>query len=79
MTSTDQGGGVVKSRHRMTMVDLCETYSVSHECELKYLRRENDPLPAMRFGRRWLFDPQRVERWLERQARRQVNQARRAR
>lgn len=71
-TSAAEGGGAVNYKHRMTMCDLCETYSVSHEAVLKHIRRKDDPLPAMRFGRRWIFDIARVEAWMTRQAKRIV-------
>jgi len=56
----------------MTLRDLCEAASVSHEAVARWVRDEVDPLPAMRFGRRWLFDAATVERWMTRRASRSL-------
>ena len=68
MSLIAQAGQQTKGRNRLTMDGLCAVYHVSHEAVLAHIRRRDDPLPAMRFGRRWLFDQERVEKWLERQA-----------
>lgn len=51
-----------------TLKDLCEHASVSHEAVLRMLREPVDPMPALRMGRRWLFEPAKVVAWMKRRA-----------
>lgn len=59
-----------RNRKLMTNAELCAALRVSHETLLKYRTQEEDPLPALRCGRRWLYDWRKVEKWLERQGKR---------
>jgi len=54
----------------LTEDEICEWLHISKECLLKLKRDPLDPLPYMKVGRRFLFDPEKVTKWGERQAKR---------
>lgn len=58
------------SRLFWTLKELAQHCSVAHETITKMLREPVDPLPAVKMGRRWLFEPVKVMAWMKRRARR---------
>ena len=67
-----------KDRQLLTLQETCNLLRVSHEAIAKFVRLPQDPLPALRAGRRWLFRQEAVLRWCERQGKRAQTRQRRA-
>ena len=58
----------VVTEKTLTEDQLCEVLHVSRESLLKCRRLKEDPMPAMKVGRRYLYDLGKVLEWAERQA-----------
>ena len=54
----------------LTEKEICEFLRVSREGIKRFKRDLTDPIPFLRAGRRFLYDPSEVLKWARRQARR---------
>jgi len=54
----------------MTENQLCALLHVGRDAVRRFRRDRLDPLPAMKVGRRYVYDPDAIRRWAERHAER---------
>ena len=54
------------------VIELCHS---SRFAMKRFRERSADPIPHVKIGRRFLYDPRALHKWLERQARRGRNEA----
>ncbi|MGZ6281813.1 MAG: helix-turn-helix domain-containing protein [Ktedonobacterales bacterium] len=50
----------------LTSEEVAEMYRVIPDTVILWAKRSNHPLPSIRAGRRYLFDPQKVKEWVAR-------------
>ena len=55
--------------HRfLTEEEFCARYRVSRDAVHRFRTDSDDPVPCIRVGRRYLYDPAKVEAWAARRA-----------
>jgi hypothetical protein len=59
-----------ESRTYMTETQACALLHVGRDAPRRFRRQPIDPLPALKIGRRYVYDPATVRRWAERAAER---------
>ena len=57
----------------LTLDEISSLLRVNRESIRKFMKAE-DPLPFMKVGRRYLFNPEKVFRWAERQGKRSLSE-----
>lgn len=60
----------IKLNPLFTEQEVMEYLSVGRDAMQKFRRDQDDPIPYLKAGRRFLYDLGKIRKWLERQARR---------
>ena len=56
----------------LTEVELIEWLHISREAVLKFRKDPEDPIPFLMAGRRYLYEPTEIVKWMRRQAQRKM-------